>query len=151
MINWHYEMMDWHLTNTILHQLYWAIDSIDSGLLHYWKVTFICEIANLNISSCKIKICIWKKLFVRFLFFELLSSLPHICKIKIKIFSLAWKFPFSSFLGCEEGAGLCAMLITIGSLLLIVASLPLSLFFVVKVVQVMSTNVLATVKDAGKW
>jgi len=38
-------------------------------------------------------------------------------------------------LGCEEGAGLCAMLITIGSLLLIVVSLPLSLFFVVKVVQ----------------
>jgi len=38
-------------------------------------------------------------------------------------------------LGCEEGAGLCAMLITVGSLLLIVVSLPLSLFFVVKVVQ----------------
>ena len=39
--------------------------------------------------------------------------------------------------GCEEGAGLCAMFITIGSLILIVVSLPLSLFFVVKVVQVL--------------
>lgn len=57
---------------------------------------------------------------------------PH----DLKIFCLKYVI-----LGCEEGAGLCAMLITIGSLLLIVASLPLSLFFVVKVVQVMSTNV----------
>ena len=39
--------------------------------------------------------------------------------------------------GCEEGAGLCAMFITIGSLILILVSLPLSLFFVVKVVQVL--------------
>jgi len=38
-------------------------------------------------------------------------------------------------LECEEGPGICALILTIGSLFLIVASLPLSLFFVVKVVQ----------------
>ena len=37
---------------------------------------------------------------------------------------------------CEEGAGLCALLLTAISMLLILISLPLSLFFVVKVVQV---------------
>ena len=36
---------------------------------------------------------------------------------------------------CEEGAGVCATLMTIISLLIILASLPFSLFFVVKVVQ----------------
>jgi len=38
-------------------------------------------------------------------------------------------------LACEEGPGICAIILTIGSLFLIVASLPLSLFCVVKVVQ----------------
>ena len=42
----------------------------------------------------------------------------------------------SHFLVCEEGAGLCAMLLTVISMIMIVISLPLSLFFVVKVVQV---------------
>ena len=37
---------------------------------------------------------------------------------------------------CTEGPGLCAHLITLLSILLILASLPLSLVFVVKVVQV---------------
>ena len=37
--------------------------------------------------------------------------------------------------GCEEGPGLCAMSMTVLSLFLIVLTLPLSLFFVVKVVQ----------------
>ena len=37
---------------------------------------------------------------------------------------------------CEEGAGVCALLLTAISMLLIIISLPLSLFFVVKVVQV---------------
>ena len=37
---------------------------------------------------------------------------------------------------CEEGPGICSLLLTIGSLLLIFASLPLSLYVVVKVVQV---------------
>ena len=37
---------------------------------------------------------------------------------------------------CEEGPGICALLLTVFSLLLIVASLPLSLVCVVKVVQV---------------
>ena len=36
---------------------------------------------------------------------------------------------------CEEGAGLCALLLTAISMLLILISLPLSLFLVVKVVQ----------------
>ena len=38
-------------------------------------------------------------------------------------------------LGCEEGPGICALIMTLGSLFLIVVSLPLSLMFVVKVVQ----------------
>ena len=37
---------------------------------------------------------------------------------------------------CEEGPSVCALLMTITSLLLILVSLPLSLFMVVKVVQV---------------
>ena len=39
------------------------------------------------------------------------------------------------FAVCEEGPGICALIMTIGSLLLIVVSLPVSLLFVVKVVQ----------------
>jgi len=38
-------------------------------------------------------------------------------------------------IACEEGPGICAMMLTIVSLVLIVVSLPLSLFCVVKVVQ----------------
>ena len=38
--------------------------------------------------------------------------------------------------GCEEGPGVCALLMTVVSLLLILISLPVSLVFVVKVVQV---------------
>merc|ERR1719210_1740322 len=38
-------------------------------------------------------------------------------------------------LGCEEGPGVCAMALTIFSLILIILTLPLSLVFVVKVVQ----------------
>ena len=41
-----------------------------------------------------------------------------------------------SFPACEEGPGICTLLITVFSLMLIVASLPLSLFCVIKVVQV---------------
>ena len=37
---------------------------------------------------------------------------------------------------CEEGPGVVAHLLTIASLLMVAASLPLSLFMVVKVVQV---------------
>ena len=37
---------------------------------------------------------------------------------------------------CEEGPGVVAYLLTLGSFLLVAASLPFSLFFVVKVVQV---------------
>ena len=41
---------------------------------------------------------------------------------------------------CEEGPGVVAYLLTLGSLLLVLVSLPLSLFFVVKVVQVLITS-----------
>ena len=37
---------------------------------------------------------------------------------------------------CEEGPGICSLLLTIGSLVLVLVSLPLSLFVVIKVVQV---------------
>ena len=37
---------------------------------------------------------------------------------------------------CEEGPGICAMMMTAVSLFVIILSLPLSLMFVVKVVQV---------------
>ena len=37
---------------------------------------------------------------------------------------------------CEEGPSIVAYILTLGSLLLVLVSLPLSLFFVVKVVQV---------------
>ena len=37
---------------------------------------------------------------------------------------------------CEEGPGICAHLLTIGALFMIVTTLPLSLLFVIKVVQV---------------
>ena len=39
-------------------------------------------------------------------------------------------------IACEEGPSVFANFLTLGSLLLVIASLPLSLFFVVKVVQV---------------
>ena len=39
---------------------------------------------------------------------------------------------------CEEGQGVCAHLMVIGSILLIFVTLPFSLMFVVKVVQVTS-------------
>ena len=50
---------------------------------------------------------------------------------------------------CEEGPGICALLLTVFSLLLIVASLPLSLVCVVKVVQVtiMMTIMMIMVMD----
>ena len=42
----------------------------------------------------------------------------------------------SLFVACDEGPGICAHLITLCSLLIIFATLPVSLCFVVKVVQV---------------
>ena len=39
-------------------------------------------------------------------------------------------------LACEEGQGVCAHLMVIGSILLILVTMPFSLVFVVKVVQV---------------
>ena len=43
---------------------------------------------------------------------------------------------FVSFAGCETSVGLCSMLLTLFSILLIIATLPLSLMFTVKVAQV---------------
>ena len=43
--------------------------------------------------------------------------------------------------GCEEGPGLCALLLTVLSLLLILLTLPLSLVCVVKVVQVVLSDI----------
>ena len=42
----------------------------------------------------------------------------------------------SSIVACEEGPGIFAKAMALGSLLLVIFSLPVSLFFVVKVVQV---------------
>ena len=42
---------------------------------------------------------------------------------------------------CEERPGVVAYLLTLGSFLLVAASLPFSLFFVVKVVQVVSASI----------
>ena len=42
--------------------------------------------------------------------------------------------------GCDDGPGLCAHMLTALSLLLIAVSLPLSLFMVVKVVQVVTVG-----------
>ena len=45
---------------------------------------------------------------------------------------------FLLFLACEEGPGICSLLLTVFSILLVVATLPFSLVFVIKVVQVWS-------------
>ena len=37
---------------------------------------------------------------------------------------------------CEEGPGICAHLLTVAALFMVVTTLPLSLLFVIKVVQV---------------
>ena len=44
---------------------------------------------------------------------------------------------------CEEGPGVVAYLLTLGSFLLVAASLPFSLFLVVKVVQVRHMNIIS--------
>ena len=56
---------------------------------------------------------------------------------------------------CEEGPGICAHLLTVAALFMVVTTLPLSLFFVVKVVQVrgflffsrLSRHCIATVQE----
>ena len=48
-------------------------------------------------------------------------------------------------LPCEEGPGVVAYLLTLGSFLLVTATLPFSLFFVVKVVQVIQTRLFLNV------
>ena len=65
------------------------------------------------------------------------------------------------YLVCEEGAGVCALIMTVISMIMIVISLPLSLFFVVKVVQVRRHNsshnnsgnisVMSSIPSSGVW
>ena len=43
---------------------------------------------------------------------------------------------FPWFSECEETLGICSVLLTIGSILMVMATLPFSLFYTVKVVQV---------------
>ena len=40
---------------------------------------------------------------------------------------------------CDEGPGICSVILTMFSILLVLATLPFSLLFVVKVVQVLPT------------
>ena len=40
------------------------------------------------------------------------------------------------FIDCEETPGLCSMLLTLGSVLIVLATLPFSLLYTIKVVQV---------------
>ena len=42
----------------------------------------------------------------------------------------------ASMLACDEGPGICSILLTLFSILLIMATMPLSLLYTVKVVQV---------------
>ena len=42
--------------------------------------------------------------------------------------------------GCEEGPGICSVILTLFSVILVIATLPFSLLFVVKVVQVRLVN-----------
>ena len=56
------------------------------------------------------------------------------------IWNIIWNYkitinPWIHLLACEEGQGICAHLMVIGSILLILVTLPFSLLFVVKVVQ----------------
>ena len=48
--------------------------------------------------------------------------------------------PPRNYPACEEGQGVCAHLMVIGSILLILVTLPFSLMFVVKVVQVITLS-----------
>ena len=42
--------------------------------------------------------------------------------------------------GCDEGPGICSVILTLLSVILVLATLPFSLLFVVKVVQVTEKN-----------
>ena len=50
------------------------------------------------------------------------------------------------FPACDEGPGVCSRLLTVFSLFLIIVSLPLSLFVVVKVVQVILVEIVISVE-----
>lgn len=52
------------------------------------------------------------------------------------LFQYSQSFSFIVYSACEEGPGIFAKAMALGSLLLVIFSLPISLFFVVKVVQV---------------
>ena len=89
---------------------------------------------------CLLPVCVRKHSCVSDL--EILRGNFNIAKNRTPFFNCDFKFPpknqqliLRCFPVCEEGPGICALIMTIGSLLLIVVSLPVSLLFVVKVVQ----------------
>jgi len=66
------------------------------------------------------------------------SSSPAISDIELQVslnMSASKQNDSQDPIACEEGPGICALMLTVVSLLLIVVSLPMSLFCVVKVVQ----------------
>ena len=73
-----------------------------------------------------------------------ISSLSFIIKSIMEIL-LSKIYSDIFFVVCEEGPGLCAHLLTLFSFLLIIATLPFSLMFVVKVVQVKITDLISLV------
>ena len=65
-----------------------------------------------------------------------INDIILILKYSYYLFDL--HFPFAA---CEEGPGICSYLMTICSVLMIMATFPLSLLFTVKVVQVPDTYI----------
>ena len=52
--------------------------------------------------------------------------------------------------GCEEGPGICSVILTLFSVILVIATLPFSLLFVVKVVQVSFKGLYQWIREAIK-
>ena len=68
-----------------------------------------------------------------------------------------WNFLFFFFFeetmgkqGCEEGPGICSVILTLFSVILVIATLPFSLLFVVKVVQVSFKGLYQWIREAIK-
>ena len=65
------------------------------------------------------------------------------CSYQSELYTIIWALHFTTkpfldtehFTACEEGPGLCSFLLTIVSFILIVATLPFSLLYTIKVVQ----------------
>ena len=71
---------------------------------------------------------------------KILTKYPHNSMIILSRRTISLFIALSQLgqfsLPCEEGPSIVAYLLTLGSVLLVLASMPLSLMFVVKVVQV---------------